>query len=284
MAKSMLLVPEAEFLRLRQQCELDSTGDRSRTILEEVKQPIERELVKTYTNMTNMLKDPSIPDQERVAKHVEAMNNFTNKSERIIGSSEKRQEHEQRQEQLPARNTTPTDEITIADTVEILPLSIQKPARQLLERLSRRKDLISWNESGEVVIGGRQLVGSHIGDLVGDVLRSRKTETPLRESFLNVLSQANVPDEFVRNKAALARYREIKGGEARKEQQESQQQQQQKQQKRPPGIPWMRQAGKSEQREERAMQLVHSALKAKKKKGGVKKAKRLSHKIKWKSL
>ena len=284
MAKSMLLVPEAEFLRLRQQCELDSTGDRSRAaILEEVKQPIERELVKTYTNMTHMLKDPSIPDQERVAKHVEAMNNFSNKSERIIGSSGQHQERQQRQEQLPGRNTTPADELTIADTVEILPLSIQKPARQLLERLSRRKDLISWNESGEVVIGGRQLVGSHIGDLVGDVLRSRKTETPLRESFLSVLSQANVPDEFVRNKAALVRYREIKGGAARKEDHGNQQQQQQ--QRRPPGIPWTRRADKSEQLDERAMQLVHSKLKlAAKKKGGVKKAKSVRQKIKWKSL
>ena len=102
-----------------------------------------------------------------------------------------------------------------------MPPTLQKQARQLLNRLSGRADLISWSKNGEVTIGGRRLVGSNIGDLVGDVLRSRKSETPERARFLNVLAQANVPEEFVKNKSALTNYRRIKRTTM----------------KRPPGIP-----------------------------------------------
>ena len=269
MAKSMLLVPETEFHRLQEQCGRYTSGAGSTDILAEVKRPVERELVKTYDNIEHTFKDPSISSQEKVAKHVESMNDFTTLRDRITGPVGQQQQKQQQWQQLSNGDnaTTVDDDVTMNDAIEMMPLTLQKPARQLLQRLSRRKDLISWDKNGEVKINGKQLAGSNIGDLVGDVLRARKAETPLRENFLTVLSQANVPDEFIRNKAALARYREIKGGEARKQQ-------------RPPGIPWTRESDMNDQDEE-AMRLARTVLKAKKKKRAVKKAK---HGIKWKSL
>ena len=263
----MLMVPEVEFRRLQEQCGRNALSPRSMDILDEVKRPIERELVKTYSNMEHSLKDPSISGQEKVAKHVESMNDFTTLRDRITGSVGQQQQQQQREQQLSSGQSNADDDATVNDAIEMMPLSLQKSARQLLQRLSRRKDLISWNENGEVKIDGKQLAGSNIGDLVGDVLRTRKTETPLRESFLTVLSEANVPDEFVRNKTALARYRQIKGGDVRKQQ-------------RPPGIPWMQDKEDGNERKEKQMRSVHSVLK-RKKIGAIRKAKQ---NINWKSL
>ena len=71
MAKKMLLVPEVEFQRL-QKCDENVSTD----ILDEVKRPNELALVKKYTHMERMMHDPVIPDQEKVARHVESMNDF----------------------------------------------------------------------------------------------------------------------------------------------------------------------------------------------------------------
>ena len=71
MAKKMLLVPEMEFQRLRK-CDENISSN----ILEEVKRPNEGALVKNYTRMERVLQDPLISDGEKVARHVESMNDF----------------------------------------------------------------------------------------------------------------------------------------------------------------------------------------------------------------
>lgn len=199
MVKTLVLVPEAQFRRL-QQCEQRSAS----TILSDVKHPNERELVKTYTDMERVIQDPQRSEQEKVAEHVDAMNDFTVLRDRVSGRRE------------PAKEITkPAGDVAVDEAIDIMPPTLQRQARQLLQRLSSRNDLISWMPSGEVTIGGKRLVGSNIGDMVGDVLRSRKTSAPMRDRFLNVLAEANVPDEFVRNRQALSRYRKIKGGGGR---------------------------------------------------------------------
>ena len=71
-AGKMLLVPESKFRCLKQTQEGNVTPPS--TILEEVKHPNERELVKKYTNIELMLQDPLKSDQEKVTEHVELMN------------------------------------------------------------------------------------------------------------------------------------------------------------------------------------------------------------------
>ena len=212
-ARKMLLVPESEFRRLKQTQEGNVTSPS--TILEEVKHPNERELVKKYTNIELMLQDPLKSDQEKVAEHKEMMNDFGVLKDRVTVPHNFKRE-------IESKERTIDDDSVMDETIELLPPTLQKQARQLLNRLRGRTDLISWSKNGEVTIGGRRLAGSNITDLVGDVLRSRKSETPERARFLNVLAQANVPEEFVKNKSALSSYRKIKRT---------------KTMKRPPGIP-----------------------------------------------
>ena len=198
MASKFLLVPEMEFRRL-QKCN-ETT---SNTILEEVERPNERELVKTYQSMEQMLLDPKISNQEKVARHVEDMNKLATikknlKENKAIAFPKTFNDQEKRVD---------ADDEGVTEAVELLPTTQRERGRQLLQRLQKRKDLISWNDKGEVTIEGKILPGSNIADLVSDVMRTRKQVAPLRGTFLDVLAKANVPDEFVRNKTALIQFR-----------------------------------------------------------------------------
>ena len=100
---------------------------------------------------------------------------------------------------------------------------------------------------------------------MSDVLRTRQATTPLRSSFLDVLAKINVPDEFVRNKTALADFRKIKNGEVLRG-------------RRPPGLPTLQ---GQDMETNKTVRLLHSTQK---KKERVPKVKRLGGNIKWKNL
>ena len=85
----MVMVPEMEFRRLQQCTEKVSTD-----ILDEVKRPNERALVKNCTHMERMMRNPVLSDQEKVARHVESMNKFLTLISKLGESSQNESEIE----------------------------------------------------------------------------------------------------------------------------------------------------------------------------------------------
>ena len=243
----MVMVPEVEFRQL-QQC----TEKASKDILDEVRRPNERALVKNYTHMERMMRDPTLSDQEKVARHVESMNKFLTLKSKLGGSLQNESEMEN------PRQMDKESDATVKEAIELLPLAQRDRGRQLFQRLQKRKDLISWNDKGEVTIEGKLIPGSNISDLVSDVMRTRKQIAPLRSNFLDVLAKANVPDEFVRNKTALTQFRKLKSGDVSH---------------RPPGLPEL---------QERDLENIGREYASKKRRAP--KVKRLGKTIKWKNL
>ena len=78
--------------------------------------------------------------------------------------------------------------------------------------MEENKDVISWTPSGAVTINGEQLPGTHIADLVGDVVRATPTAMPERDRFLRVLAELNTPEALIKNRVALRQYKLIKNG------------------------------------------------------------------------
>ena len=86
------------------------------------------------------------------------------------------------------------------DVLESVPKSLQKKARLLLQKI-KQHGAVAWNEKGELTYDGNPLPGTHMVDLVNDVLRRRKTFTPTGwPQFSQVLSAMNVPQDLVGNK------------------------------------------------------------------------------------
>ena len=81
--------------------------------------------------------------------------------------------------------------------------------RQLIKKLKANKDIIGWNEQGQMVFKGTTILGTNIVDLVNDSLRQRKNfNLEGWELFSKALGHLNVPEGIVRNENRLGLVRE----------------------------------------------------------------------------
>ena len=163
-----------------------------------IKNPAQDQLVKTMGEMSNVLHDNSLPDDIKSSRYNEKIKDFTVYADRITSGN------------VPPPPIHPTKVSPVNQKFYSLPKSFQQPANVLLKELEKYPDRVQWNDhTNELTIDGKQLVGSNLIDLVGDVLRNRKTVPPPMHSdtFLQILADMNIPEELIRNKSRVAPYR-----------------------------------------------------------------------------
>ena len=91
------------------------------------------------------------------------------------------------------------------------PVVIKKKADTLLDMIKNSKGLMNFNESGELLLEGNVISGTHISDLIYDVLMEKAGLEPKgSEQFLKGLARLNVPERLIRNKTRRATLRNIK--------------------------------------------------------------------------
>ena len=208
--KKFVLVPEAKH---RQMMKIDS-----RDVLQSIKQPEQREMLKRYQLAQNILNDHQRSDDDtKMNEYREMMQDFSMLRDR--------QGHVQQAQQPTIKiddDREKKDDDINAAVVDALPNSQKVNAKKLI-RLLRSHDVVSWTPQGDVIIRGQRLRGVNIVNLVGDVVRTTPSRSmPLqREQFLNALAQANVPETLVKNRMALEHYRAIKNDGARQDSLES---------------------------------------------------------------
>ena len=84
-------------------------------------------------------------------------------------------------------------------------------ARQLLDKIKDNRDVLHWNNKGELLYEDKAISGSHLVDLVNDILRHRKGFEPVGWSvFARGLARMNVPENLVRNPQRQSAVREFK--------------------------------------------------------------------------
>ena len=84
--------------------------------------------------------------------------------------------------------------------VRSIPKSMKKRAEALLAHLKEREDMITWDDMGQVLVGGVLIPRSNITDLVSDAMRPRKNFNPIGvHEFYKVLKDINIPKDIVRN-------------------------------------------------------------------------------------
>ena len=83
----------------------------------------------------------------------------------------------------------------------------------LLEKIKQNPDIMKWDDHGRLILDGKPRQGTHIVDLIGDSLRTRKNSNPTGwEMFTKGLAQMNTPEHFVRNKERRSALRSFKSG------------------------------------------------------------------------
>ena len=102
------------------------------------------------------------------------------------------------------------DEIE-TDILESVPATMKSRTRQLIKKLKANKDIIGWNEQGQMVFKGTTIPGTNIVDLVNDSLRQRKNFNPEGwELFSKALGHLNVPEVSYETKIVLGLFESIK--------------------------------------------------------------------------
>ena len=91
------------------------------------------------------------------------------------------------------------------EIIDSVPLTLKGRAKLLIRRIKNSEGKLGWNSQGQLTRGGVALPNTNIVDLVGDVLRRRKTVGIPQgaEHFMSGLHDINVPKEAVGNKARL---------------------------------------------------------------------------------
>ena len=206
MMKKFVLVPEAKH---RQMMKIDT-----RDVLQSIKQPEQREMLKRYQLAQNILHDNQrVNDDTKMNEYRETMQDFSMLRDRQDSMREARQPIVKNQQSDDDHDREKKDDDIDAAVVDALPNNQKVNAKKLIRILrSHGNNVVSWTPQGDVSIRGQRLRGVNIVDLVGDVVRTTPSRSmpPQREQFLNALAEANVPETLVKNRMALEHYRAIK--------------------------------------------------------------------------
>ena len=100
------------------------------------------------------------------------------------------------------------------DTMKLLanfPVSLIKKGRTLLELIQDSKGVLDWNVQGEILHEGEVINGSHVSDLVYDMLQERRGFEPRgSEQFLRGLVKINVPERLISNTSRRTKLQTLK--------------------------------------------------------------------------
>ena len=94
---------------------------------------------------------------------------------------------------------TPRENVETS-TISRLPSSLKDKAKSIFSHM-KQSPLMTWNERGEFIFDGKLVPGSHIEDLMNDVLRRTGKVNPAGwQKFSEGLHNLNVPSTLIVNK------------------------------------------------------------------------------------
>jgi hypothetical protein len=195
MAKEMALVPMDMLERLKEPS------------LTQLTNPNKDQVIKQRSEISSILRDTTLPESVKANQIKGRIKDFSLFANKMLSRN------------IPspvASNAVATSSDAVpASPLVTLPRTFQHTAKFLMEELEKHPNLVSWDPAThELSIRGKRMRGSNIVDLIGHVLRSRKSaRAPVHgNAFLKVLADLNLPEELVRNKYQISKFRSYKQG------------------------------------------------------------------------
>lgn len=177
--------------------------------------PLTAQVTEIDSDMQELLQRQDIPIDEKAKLYDQNLQRYLNfydkrmsKPVRVSVAQPATPANEEKEDKpMPEKDD---DEIE-SDIVDSVPTTMKSRARQLVKKLKANKDIIGWNDQGQMLYKGRPVPGTNIVDLVNDSLRQRKNFNPEGwELFSKALGHLNVPEGVVRNEKRLGLIREYK--------------------------------------------------------------------------
>lgn len=198
--KKMVLVPPEFFNRMSMSNSAFTSvpqitnNDQSHppTLYSNVKTP----LTDMEYEMNNILHDQNLDERQKWNQYYQILQRFFHHAKSL------RQPVELGVKDSNNNNDNNLNTLSDNDIISTFPLSMQKQAERLLNWIKRSNAKVEWDEKGEVTMKGYTISNSNIIDLIGDLLRHRKTAIPPvgYQGFIKVLKESNIPEELIGNK------------------------------------------------------------------------------------
>ena len=202
--KRFVLIPETMY---RQTTKIDT-----RDVLQSIKKPEQREMLKRYQLAQNILNNKQHPNNAiKMNEFHEMMQDFhLLRNRQGNASSKERQQQDLSVSKQSIGDNGDGDDNVDMSLIETFPDNQKDDAQKLIRLLrSRGNGLVSWGTNGEVTIYGKQLKGANITDLISNVIQPRSSQK-IPTQFLNVLAEVNIPETLVKNRGVIKTYRKIK--------------------------------------------------------------------------
>jgi len=203
----MVLVPEHTLERLQQRQNVNMA-------------PLTARLNGLDHDISDVLKNKQLSDDEKVRQYSQALQNYLS-----YYNQRKDQPVKVKIQQPPVpsppvnqpqepRQVDQQEESTMErDILRTLPKTAVERGQMLLEKIKENPDIMKWDERGQLIYEGEPVVGSHISDLVNDLMRTNKGSGPLGwEMFAQGLAKMNAPEQLLRNSHRKGLLREYKSG------------------------------------------------------------------------
>ena len=249
----MILVPENTLERLQQRQQI-------------LTPPVTQALKNLDSQMGDILSNKQLDDEAKATLYNQVLQRYLTYYDQRKGQPlhvklttpkpvETRKPEESSEETSKESSAEAETTSAVEQEVKSVPKLYKTGARQLLDKIKENSDVLNWNDKGELVYENKPISGSHVVDLVNDILRHRKGFESVGWSvFARGLARMNVPENIVRNPQRQSAIREFKT-RVREETPESPtrwlptppttssapvKKQRRRESPRPPGVRWLR--------------------------------------------
>ena len=177
--------------------------------LTQLTDPNKDQLIKQKSEISSILGDTTLPESVKANQIKGRIKDFSLFADKMLSRGTPLATVDN------AAAATTTNNTGSASSLNALPRTFRPTAKFLLEELAKHPNIISFDPAThEVSIRGKRMRGSNLVDLLGHVLRSRKSvRAPVHaNTFLKLLADLNLPEELIRNKYQVSRFRSYKRG------------------------------------------------------------------------
>ena len=207
----MILVPENTLERLQQRQQI-------------LTPPMTQTLKNLDSEMSDILSSKQLDDEAKATLYNQVLQRYLTYYDQRKGQplhvklttpkpveTPKSEESEEASKESTAEAETIPTLAVEQEVMKSVPKLYKAGARQLLDKIKEHRDVLNWNEKGELMYENKPITGSHVVDLVNDMLRHRKGFEPVGWSvFARGLARMNVPENIVRNPQRQSAIREFK--------------------------------------------------------------------------
>ena len=209
--RRMVLVPENTLERMQQRQQI-------------LTPPVTQTLKNLDSEMNDILSSKQLNDEEKAKLYNQVLQRYLTyydkrkaqplhvklTTPKPVETPKPEESSEETSKESSEAETIPTSGVE-QEVIKSVPKLYKAGARQLLDKIKENSDVLNWNEKGELLYENKPISGSHMVDLVNDMLRHRKGFEPVGWSvFARGLARMNVPENIVRNPQRQSAIREFK--------------------------------------------------------------------------